>query len=329
MTPVAGDPSPLDRPLVVVIGKGGVGKSTVAAALAVSAARRGRRPIVVEVAGRNDIPRLVAGADSSRPHAERPPAERVHHLSIDPSHALADYLHEQLPAGPLATLLTHSRSFGLLAAAAPGLSELVTIGKVWSLTRPRRGHRGYDVVVLDAPATGHGGALLSAPSTFSALVARGPVRHQAEEISAFLTDPARTAVVAVTTAEQMAVHETLDLRELLRSGPGLAIERVVVDRLRPVHFSARELRTLHAAKPCAPIRAALFAASLAAHQRAQLRWLAREMTSVPIDTLPFVFESALGPAAIAGLADELERQWAAAAAHGRPDAHARGVRQRA
>ena len=176
---------PIDRPLVVVIGKGGVGKSTVAAALAVSAARRGRRPVVVEVAGRTDVGRLVGRS--------------VAHRSIDPSHALADYLRDQLPAGPRSPgLLAHDRTLGLLAAAAPGLPELLTIGKVWSLTGAH-GRHAHDMVVLDAPATGHGVALLAAPRTFAEIAAHGPVRRQAEAISAFLTDRRQTGVVVVGT----------------------------------------------------------------------------------------------------------------------------------
>ena len=291
MAPTLG---PIDRPLVVVIGKGGVGKSTVAAALAVSAARRGRRPVVVEVAGRADVGRLVGRS--------------VAHRSIDPSHALADYLRDQLPAGPLAGLLAHDRTLGLLAAAAPGLPELLTIGKVWSLTGAH-GRHAHDMVVLDAPATGHGVALLAAPRTFAEIAAHGPVRRQAEAISAFLTDRRQTGVVVVGTPEQMAVQETLDLRTLLRDGPGLEVDRVVANKLLPDRFSARERGVLAAAAPSTPVAAALRADSLARHQRTELARLVRDMAPLPVDTLPFLFAPALGPDHIAHLADVLDRAW--------------------
>src|SRR5262249_25265092 len=111
-------PDLLDRELLVVTGKGGVGKTTVATPLALAAARRGRRVIVAEVAARDDVSRVLG--EEAEPFAERELPGGVHHISIDPEQALAEYMRDQLP-GALASLLIASRSMGLLAAATPGL----------------------------------------------------------------------------------------------------------------------------------------------------------------------------------------------------------------
>src|SRR6188472_1690049 len=150
----------LARDLVVVTGKGGVGKSTVAAALGLAAARRGRRTIVAEVARRDDVSRALGGTGvHARPGAagggpgEDELAPGLHHLSIDPEDALDEYLVEQLP----------------------------TVGKAWELAQPARRSPGadpYDLVVLDAPATGHGVAVLAAPRTFAEITRVGRVARQ-------------------------------------------------------------------------------------------------------------------------------------------------------
>ena len=137
--------------LLVVTGKGGVGKSTVAAALGIAAHRRGLRTIVVEVAARDDVSRML---DPSA--AGAPPGGGPEHISIDPQRAMEGYLREQLPVGALAALLSRSRIFTTLTAATPGMRELLTIGKVWELAAQQRSDDGpsYDLVVLDAPAPG-------------------------------------------------------------------------------------------------------------------------------------------------------------------------------
>src|ERR1039458_9782067 len=152
--------------LLVVTGKGGVGKSTVAAALGIAAHRRGLRTIVVEVAARDDVSRML---DPSA--AGAPPGGGPEHISIDPQRAMEGYLREQLPVGALAALLSRSRIFTTLTAATPGMRELLTIGKVWELAAQQRSDDGpsYDLVVLDAPATGHGLAMLQAPRTFASI----------------------------------------------------------------------------------------------------------------------------------------------------------------
>src|SRR4051812_16840641 len=200
-----------DGDLLVVAGKGGVGKSVVAAALGLAASRHGLETLVVEVAGRCDAAGLL-GAGPAQAGVERRVAPRLRVLTVDPSSALEDYLSGELRA--LGRALAHVQGLRAFLAATPGMNELLTIGKVWDLAEGRTGDGGptVDLVVLDGPATGHALALLGAPATFAAAARVGPVAHQAGAIEQLLRDPARTGVVAVTTAEETPVNETLELR---------------------------------------------------------------------------------------------------------------------
>jgi anion-transporting ArsA/GET3 family ATPase len=295
----------LDKPLVVVTGKGGVGKSTVAAALGLAAARRGLRTIIAEVARRDDVSRVLGGTGVHEDEL----APRLHHISIDPEEAMEEYLVDQLPSRALADVLLSSRGFNYFAAATPGLRELLTVGKVWELTRENRRTPGadpYDLVVLDAPATGHGVAVLSAPRTFADAAAMGRIARQGRIIDAMLSDPAQTGVVAVARPEEMPVNETLALEAALPETVGLAVGLVVANGLLPDRFVAADMRALRAAPPSPPVRAALMAHARARAQRAQLARL-RRRARAPVVTLPFVSAAMLDTAAIEPLVRALER----------------------
>jgi anion-transporting ArsA/GET3 family ATPase len=311
-----------DKRLLVVTGKGGVGKTTVAAALGTAAAARGKRTIVAEVASRGDAARTL-GARPAVVFAEVEVAPGLHHISIDPELAMEEYLVDQLPVKALAGTLASSRLFAYLAAATPGLRELLTVGKVWELAQPERrtpGARPYDLVILDAPATGHGLALLQAPRTFAQTARVGPVARQGRTIDQMLSDPVRTGVLAVTTPEETPVSETLLLRALLREQSGLDLDAVVVNGLLPDRLSAAQATVVHAAlagtvTPAAAAghahrRAALRAAdvrhSRSRAQRAQLQRLRRGLgAGVPLVTLPALPAQTLGDAEISALSRRL------------------------
>ncbi len=302
-------PALFDHELLVVTGKGGVGKTTVAAALGVAAARRGLRAIVAEVASRDDVTRSLGDEEERRDH-EVELQFGVHHTSIDPEAAMREYLVDQLPSRRLAGVLTDSRTFAYLAAATPGLRELLTMGKVWELAQEDRrtpGARPYDLVILDAPATGHGVAVLSAPHTFARTARVGRIARQASIIDALVTDPARTAVVAVARPEELPVNETLQLRAALDEELGLplslaVVNRVTVDRLTPA--DARELEAHR--PPGRPVAIALAGHRRAKAQRTQVARLRRGL-DCRVCGLHELARPALDGAAIRELAGELER----------------------
>jgi anion-transporting ArsA/GET3 family ATPase len=303
----------LRKPLLVVTGKGGVGKSTVAAALGMAAAARGQRTIVAEVAARDDVSRAFApDLPGVGTFVERDLGAGLHHISIDPESALEEYVKDQLPRG-VADVLASSRMFSYLVAATPGLRELLTVGKVWELAQPDRrtpGAHPYDLVILDAPATGHGVAVLTAPQTFSDAARMGPIARQGAIIHEMLADPQQTAIVAVATAEEMPVNETLALRDALRDELGQRFAAVVVNGVLPARFRRADVAALDAvgADGSRAVRAARTEAARARAHRAQVARLRRGVGDVEVRTLPFLFEhDGLGGDALARLGEELVR----------------------
>jgi anion-transporting ArsA/GET3 family ATPase len=203
---------------------------------------------------------------------------------------MEEYLADQLPVRALADLLVSSRAFTYLAAATPGMRELLTAGKVWELAQDRRrtpGAEPYDVVVVDAPATGHGVAVLAAPRTFAQAARVGPIARQGGIIDATFSDPEQCAVVAVTTAEELPVNETIAFRAAVREQLGGDLALVVVNGVRPDRFSGPEADALRADGSSAA-RVALAAHERARAQRNQIGRLRRSLASdVPLIRVPF------------------------------------------
>ena len=242
---------------------------------------------------------------------------RLHHVTIDPSGALEEYLRQEVP-GPLpAAMLARSRAFQLLVEATPGMSDLLTIGKVWELgERPRHKPRTYpyDLVILDPPASGQLVGLLAAPRTFTQIARVGPVARQAARIERAITDKADVGAIVVATPEQMAVTEALELQAALSERFGLELVGIVVNRLLPARFSPEEGLALAAAPDDPAIRSARWFHARAQAQHGELERLVDQLQAVPFITLPFLFEAELGPAHIehlaellAGRSDELPR----------------------
>ncbi len=171
-------------------------------------------------------------------------------------------------------MMTRSHAFQYFVAAAPGAKELITIAKVWELAQLSRWdarNRTYDLVVVDAPASGHGLAMLTTPHTFGEIARVGPIRRQAGKIEALLGDPEKTGYVAVALPEEMPVVETLELGRRLEDAVGLGLEAIIVNGVWPDRFSAAEVKKLRTASRNGhdPAAAAALSAALAEHDRAR------------------------------------------------------------
>ncbi|OLB79078.1 MAG: ATPase [Actinobacteria bacterium 13_2_20CM_2_71_6] len=226
--------------LHVVTGKGGVGKTTVAAALALALAADGRRTLLAEVEGRQGIAQLFGTAPL--PYAERkvataPGDGEVRALAVDPEEALLEYLDMFYKLGMAGRALKKFGAIDFATTIAPGMRDVLLTGKVKeSTTRAENGHRVYDAVVLDAPPTGRIGRFLNVTAETARLAKVGPIKTQSEGVAAFLRSP-MTAVHVVTLLEEMPVQETADaLAEL--TALEISVGKIIVNGVQPPLLAA-------------------------------------------------------------------------------------------
>jgi len=305
-------PPLLDKRLLFVTGKGGVGKSTVATALGLVAARRGLRTIVAELASQERIQGLFSENGEGERFREMELKPGLFTISIDPQQAMEEYL--RVKAGTLGQALGASRLFQAFAMATPGMRELLSIGKVWELAQLHRRTRGgapYDLVIVDAPATGHGVGLLRTPRTFADIARVGPIAHQGRTIADTIADPEFTGVVAVATPEEMPINETMALADELARDK-LPLDLVVVNGLYPPRFAFDEIAELNDAltKTRSALARSALRAALSEHARAGTQREQRDRLRDRVDgrlvELPYVFADHVGLPQLDVLAAALE-----------------------
>lgn len=249
----------LGRRLLFVSGKGGVGKTTVAAAMAQWAFRRRKHVLVVELSPWGRLRELLGGpAPGPEPREIQP---RLEIVRIDPREALEDFLRGVLPFRALRQRLLQSSSFSILTAAAPGIEEFLLLAKIVAFEQRQKGLRrrpAYDLIVVDAPSTGHSIPFLSTARTLMEMLPVGPLARTAEEIGRVIGDARRTAAVIVTIPEEMAVNETLEISEGLRRSGAISVGPVIVNAVWPGRFDEEQARWLTGpqADPAHPLVAA-------------------------------------------------------------------------
>ncbi len=225
---------------------------------------------------------------------------------------MEEYL--RVKAGAIGHALSASRMFQAFAMATPGMRELLSIGKVWELAQLQRRTRGaapYDIVIVDAPATGHGVGILKTPRTFAEIARVGPIAHQGRTIAATIEDRSFTGIVSVATAEEMPVNETLAMCDAL-AADGLPLDLVILNALYPARFDEQDARALASALDAceSPLARAAVNAALSEHARAatqreqQLRLT--EQLRCRIVELPYLFADELGRTELEQLSAELE-----------------------
>ncbi len=221
--------NPLARRLLLVVGKGGVGRTTVAITLALAAGQRGQRAAVLELYGNDQVPRRYGW--EARSYDPRAVAPHVDTLSLTPYECLDDFGRQKLKVNALVRMIFRNRVFHAFVDAVPGLHDLFQLGKINNLATDPRAGQPYDLLVVDAPATGHGLTLLSSARSMREMVGSGLVSDEAQLIQDLLEDPSRTGLVLVTLTDELPVNESLELVDQLGARRDL-LAGVVVNQVR-------------------------------------------------------------------------------------------------
>lgn len=224
----------LDRRLVFVTGKGGVGKTTVAAALALLAAERKKKTLACELDAKGDLSYFYETGPANFQGHDVTSGLRI--MSMDTEASLREYLKLQLKIPVVGRIGPLAKAFDFVATAAPGVREILTVGKLCYEVRENH----YDVVVVDATATGHIIGQLAAPQAINQLVKVGLIRSQTDWMLEILSDPSQTGLVIVTTPEEMPVNETMELATRVRAETTVELAAVIVNRVLPELFGRSE-----------------------------------------------------------------------------------------
>jgi anion-transporting ArsA/GET3 family ATPase len=301
-----------DKRLILCVGKGGVGRSTVAAALAGKLARSGKKVLLFEMNANdrfgNYFDKPAVGTDVVQL------APNLSAVNATPATALAEYGMMVLRWKSVYEMIFENRVTKAFIRAVPGMDDYAILGKAWfHTTETKWGKPLYDVVVFDMPASGHSYSMLRVPWAITDTVPEGPLTRDAATVKQLLTDPARTACVMVTLAEEMPVNEALELEAKL-TALGIPPQIVIANQIYPDHFAegspvAKVLDTLIAGPTESPLAELVAHGSLSRdRRRLNEHYLAllKRRTKIPVAELPMVFSQKLGPAHLVQLGAALD-----------------------
>jgi anion-transporting ArsA/GET3 family ATPase len=308
----------LEKRLLFLSGKGGVGKSVVGMALALAARDRGKRVLLVEVGASHEASRFLGAPPSGPRETEIVPG--LFTVNIEPAGVLDEYVRHVVKIDLLARRVLESPIYHRFFAAAPGLKELMTLGKLLMLeeARDRWSRRPlYDLIVVDAPATGHGLSLLKVPMAASEAVPVGPIGHNARRILGLLRNKKKTGLVLVAIPEEMAVVEAQQFHRLAVAEVGIEVGAVVLNSCHERVFdTAEEAEILGLLVAGAggrlergiPLAGALRAARRQMRRAKLTRFYQARLTRslpLPLVSLPYLFRESLGPQDLRDLAERL------------------------
>ena len=299
-----------DRRLILVVGKGGVGRSTVAAAIAGRAAAQGKKTLLFET---NANDRLGSYFDKPAVGTDIVPlAPNLWAVNTTPAAALAEYGLMILKFRSVYEMVFENRVTRAFLRAVPGLDEYALLGKAWFHTaEEKRGRPVFDTVVFDMPASGHSVSMLRIPWVIVDTVPDGPLTRDAHTVKRLLCDPARTATVLVTLAEEMPVNEAIELESKL-TVLGIVPQHILCNQVYPDHFPAgspveRVLDALAGTRTSPLYQVTEHALLSRDRRRLHERYLAelRRRVKTPVHELPMLFAPTLGAAHVRALGERL------------------------
>ena len=298
--------------VIIVAGKGGVGKTAVSAALAMASSSVGLRTLIVEVEGKSGLASLFNSAKFSYSEIQLVEPSlgvgEVRARTVLPEDALLDYLKDH-GLKRISGRLVSTGALDVVATAVPGISDILVLGKIKQLERSRE----FDLIIVDAPAAGHAITFLRSASGLEDAVKVGPINSQAKDVLALLNDPTRCRVLLVTSPEETPVNELIETAYSLEDEVGVSLGPVVVNgvlpelpglQANPLEAAAQAGVELQPSEAQNLADAALFRLQRTALQRAQLDRMAQALP-LPQLLLPYVFTSELGPDGLAQLSNGL------------------------
>jgi anion-transporting ArsA/GET3 family ATPase len=306
-----------DKQLVIIAGKGGVGRTTVAAALALASARKGKRVLLAQTKSKERLSSLFGvppiGTDLARVR------DRLWAVNMTPNAALREYGAMVLRSEFIARQVLENKVSRAFLHAIPGLEDYSMLGKIWyHTTEEQDGKRKWDQVIVDGPATGHLITMLQIPSAILEAVPEGPLTRPAAATRDLLRDPRRTNMTIVTLAEDLPSNEAIELSRRATEKVGVALGPLVVNALYPPRFvTGVSARALHALPEDVgdPALQPLVSSARTAQRRRELndRYVERLRRELPVPQahLPYLFTAEFGPKALEDLANRLEPQLAA------------------
>lgn len=302
-----------DTRFIINTGKGGVGKTTLSAAMACAFAARGKRVLLMQLNGTGRIANLF-GLPAVGPEITSV-APNICAVNATPADSLREYALMILKVRALYRAVFENRVVGKLLRVMPGLPELTMLGKAYFHEQEvEDGRPRWDVIIIDAPATGHGMFLLQIPQVISSTIRSGRMAEESGRMVELLEDPTRTCVNLITLPEEMPVNEAIELHGKLRAEFDIRIGAVVANRVLPTLLSdhdderVRGLLQAHATESDdlgALLSAAVFRADRCRLQARYLRKLRREL-DVPVVEVPFHFEPSLDQTVLSAMASTLE-----------------------
>jgi len=299
-----------DKRLIVILGKGGVGRTSIAAALASRLAARGKRVLLYQANAKERLGALLGGPPAS--DEIRQVRDNLWTVNTNPNAALHEYGLMVLRYEAVYKMVFENRVSRALVRAIPGLDDYSILGKLWyHTTEETAGRWRFDTIVFDAPATGHAVTLLAIPQSILAAVPEGPLTRDAVKVRALVEDRARTAAIVVTLAEEMPTTESIELSERLEREVRLKPLGLIVNQVYPGHFVAgspatRVLDRLATAKALDATLGAVVSRARMSQARRKLneRYLARLAKELPLPTavVPKIFVPQIGPKEIEQIA---------------------------